>query len=63
MAIKAKQPKRGNAGRVIKPVSSKPGIIHKAGGGTVNQEIIITKNGTYEAPSGVAYKKITVNVE
>lgn len=63
MAIKAKQPKRGSAGRAIKPISSKSGIIHKAGGGTVNQEIIITKNGTYEAPSGIAYKKITVNVE
>lgn len=62
MSIKAKQPKRSNAGRVIKPVSSKSGIIHRAGGGTVNQELVITKNGTYEAPSGVAYKKITVNI-
>ena len=62
MSIKAKQPKRSSAGKVIKPISSKPGVIHKAGGGTVNQELVITKNGTYEAPSGVAYKKIIVNV-
>lgn len=63
MAMRAKQPKRSNGGKVIRPISSKPGIVHKAGGGTVNQEIIITKNGTYEAPNGFAYKKIIVNVE